>query len=401
MLAAPKSGALAPALGSQANAQTIAALQARIPEVMTAEFGPAAPLLTLLLETLRSPLEVDLVGEGPQPMEAEIVIEGRFAFESVDALNALLSDVTEPGGLLQLLQPASDDQPEQILAGVFPIFYAFDPVTQRVRLVGGMAAQPESFGRSRSWPENPESPMRGFHDRIDAGSHGLFVRADVTRLTPLMQQTLPPDEIEELDGNAFLGGRARNLLFANNNIVTAGNRNSWGFRISGGDNILIVDNGVRVSFHKLVRMNDDPVDYVYIKGGTWMRELTLTSGGLLLNDSFAQLSGSTTDRIYIHDPAVYLIPDAPVTFGASGDAGQSGRSWEACGIAWHSVHPDVISESRLDNLQGFCTSVGGLCNFGLGTHSYHYNPDLEFPADPWRNLPKFRNNDPDALPVLP
>ena len=199
MLAAPKSGSLAPALGSSANAETIAGLQARIPEVMTEEFGPAAPLLTLLLETLRSPLEVALVGEGSQPMEADIVIEGRFAFESVDELNALLTSVTNPGGMLQLLQPASEEQPGQILAGVFPVFYAFDPTSQRVRLVGGMAAQPESFGRSREWPENPESPMRTFHDRIDASGHGLFVWADMARLTPLMRQTLPADELEELE----------------------------------------------------------------------------------------------------------------------------------------------------------------------------------------------------------
>ena len=81
----------------------------------------------------------------------------------------------------------------------FPVFYAFDPTSQRVRLVGGMAAQPESFGQTREWPENPESPMRTFHDRIDASGHGLFVWADMARLTPLMRQTLPADELEELE----------------------------------------------------------------------------------------------------------------------------------------------------------------------------------------------------------
>ena len=55
-------------------------------------------------------------------MEADIVIEGRFAFESVDELNALLTSVTNPGGMLQLLQPASEEQPGQILAGVFSCF---------------------------------------------------------------------------------------------------------------------------------------------------------------------------------------------------------------------------------------------------------------------------------------
>lgn len=205
----------------------------------------------------------------------------------------------------------------------------------------------------------------------------------------------------ELDGTAHLSGRARNLFFANNNIVTAGNRNSWGFRISGGDNVLIVDNSVRVSFHKLVRMNDDPVDYVYIRGGTWMREATLTSGGQLFNDSFAQLSGSTTNRIYIHDPAVYLLADAPVSFGASIEAAQAGRSWHARGIAWHARNSGVISAARMQMLQDLCTGIGGLCDYDAASHSYSFDPALSFPSSPWRNLPAFADNDPDALPVEP
>ena len=205
----------------------------------------------------------------------------------------------------------------------------------------------------------------------------------------------------ELDGSAQLSGRARNLFFANNNIVTAGNRNAWGFRISGGDNVLIVDNSVRVSFHKLVRMNDDPVDYVYIRGGTWMREATLTSGGQLFNDSFAQLSGSTTNRIHIHDPTVYLLADAPVSFGASIEAVQAGRSWHAQGIAWHARNSTVISAARMQMLQNLCTGIGGLCDYDATSHSYSFDPALSFPPNPWRNLPGFPDNNPDALPVEP
>jgi hypothetical protein len=206
---------------------------------------------------------------------------------------------------------------------------------------------------------------------------------------------------DDFDGNAFLGVRARNLLFANNNIVTGGNRNAWGFRLSGGENILLVDNAVRVSFHKLVRMNDHPVDYVYIRGGVWMREDTLTSGGLLFNDAFAQLGGSTTDRIHIHRPVVYLQPDAPAAFGASIDTVQAGRSWSVCGIDWHVFDDSAMSDARLTTLENACSNVGGLCDYGVGTHSYTYDQNLEFPVNPWRDLPGFENNDPDQLPVLP
>ena len=203
------------------------------------------------------------------------------------------------------------------------------------------------------------------------------------------------------DGTAYLAGNARNVFFANNNIVTAGNRNSWGFRLSGGDNTLIVDNTARVSFHKLVRMNDAPVDYVYIKNGVWMREATLTSGGMLINDSFTQLSGSTTDRVYVHDPEVHLLPDSGVTFGASFDPAQAGRIWEARNIAWHALGPQVVEDAGLQSLQDSCTDLGGLCDYGVGTHTYNYNPALQLPTDPWRDLPTFADDDPDNLPVLP
>ena len=55
-------------------------------------FGDFAPLISLLLETLRSPLEIALVGEGEQPLEADLVIEARLAMDSVDELNAFTQD---------------------------------------------------------------------------------------------------------------------------------------------------------------------------------------------------------------------------------------------------------------------------------------------------------------------
>ena len=196
------------------------------------------------------------------------------------------------------------------------------------------------------------------------------------------------------------GGGVQDLMFANNNIVTAGNRNSWGFRLSGGDNVLLVDNAVRVSFHKLVRMNDAPVDYVVIRGGTWMRESTAAAGGAVPNDSFQQLSGSTVDHVYVQDLDVYTLVDSPVGFGMTGDAVQAGRSWEARRIAWHALNSDVVSDAHLTQIEGFCTA-GASCDYGAGTHTYDYDPALAFPANPWRDLPGFDDDDPDARPIEP
>lgn len=196
------------------------------------------------------------------------------------------------------------------------------------------------------------------------------------------------------DGNAFLGAHARNVLFANNNVVTAGNRNAWGFRISGGQNYILIDNNVRVAFHKLVRMNDAPVDYVYIKRGLWTRLATASN-----NDAFAQLEDFGTNRVFIHDPTVYLLGAQQPAFGAGGGPNQVGKSWQVRRIAWRARSANVISDAILGNYQRSC-AAGAVCDYGVGTHSYVYNPNLAAPAV-WRSLPAIAQDNPDLQPIAP
>lgn len=210
-----------------------------------------------------------------------------------------------------------------------------------------------------------------------------------------------PDEQGATDGIGYLGARSQNILFANNNIVTAGNHNSWGFRVGGGCNVLLVDNSVRVSFHKLVRFNDADTDYVYIRGGTWMREFTVDPFGNPNNDAFKELGGDwRTDHVYIHDLSVYLLAPEPVAFGASANTGNADSTWETRGIAWHALDETVVSDAYLTEHEGYCTP-GASCDYGVGTNSYGYDPALSFPADPWRQLPTLPISDPDDLPIQP
>lgn len=209
-----------------------------------------------------------------------------------------------------------------------------------------------------------------------------------------------PDGNGNTDGNAYLGARARNVFFANDNVVTAGNRNAWGFRIGGGDNFLIVDSTVRVSFHKLIRMNDGPVDYVWVKGGTWMRQATPTAMGMVLNDSFAQLGDAGTDHVYIHDPVIHLLPMVPVSFGATAGQGQVGKSWEARNMQWHATSSSVVSDAILGSYASGCVA-GATCDYGIGTHTYQYDPNLVLPTDAWRALPAIAIDDPDDQPTVP
>jgi hypothetical protein len=205
LLAAPKSGALQAALGSPANRDTILALQTRIPEVMDEDFGELAPLISLLLADLRSPIEIALVGEGPQPLEADLVIEARLAMDSIDELNELLGRYTSPQSPFQQLQAASAEQPGQLLVGLFPMFYHFDADTQRVRMVGGMAASIESFERAQAWSAAESTPLSQREQTVDDSGHGLMVWADGTRLMPALEQMASPEDLAGLRELGLLG----------------------------------------------------------------------------------------------------------------------------------------------------------------------------------------------------
>ena len=238
----------------------------------------------------------------------------------------------------------------------------------------------------------------GYHGRcIDFGNLNRVVIVNcVLRTIPF--ENAPGDS----HGRCFVG-EGTNVLFAGNNIVTSGNHDSWGFRISGGGNFLIVDNVCRVPYHKLVRINDNFVDYVYIKGGLWLRGDTDSFSGAPANDLWAQLDtgGAACDHIYIEDTEVYMLSDQQPAFGQLGAAYQSGRIWETTNVHFHALNSTVISDTYLQQLENDTNSFGALSDYGIGTHTYSYDPALEFPADPWLDLPTITTDDPDTLPNWP
>ncbi len=223
---APKSSALGKGLNTQANRDAISALQGRLPEVLAADMGQLAPVLTLLLETLRSPLEIALVGDGPQPLEADLVIEGRFDFETVAELDAAMAEIADKAGLLKLIDTAEGDGPGQLLATMFPIFYDFDPQTRRARFLTGMNTSAEGLAASHDWQPPTQSPMRDYERQIDASGLGFFQWADMTRLGPMMRQGLDAEQLAQFEalgvfatrelamGYGSSGGKARLAVIA-------------------------------------------------------------------------------------------------------------------------------------------------------------------------------------------
>jgi hypothetical protein len=291
---APKGSALAKGLDTQANRDAITTLQTRLPEVLAEDMGQLAPILTLLLETLRSPLEFALVGDGPQPLEADLIIEGRFDFETVAELDAAMAELTGQAGLLQLIEPAEGEGPGQILATMFPIFYDFDPDTRRARFLTGMSASAEGLAASYEWQPASENPARGFEERIDASGHGFFMWADMARLGPIMRQGLDDEQLAQFEAMG---------VFATRQLA-------MGYGSSGGKaHLAVIAEGREGRVWDLSLPASGPVDFrssgepdfvfgAVLPGNDWLRQ-ALSSLGEDADMELAEISGQLEAEIGI------------------------------------------------------------------------------------------------------
>ena len=191
VMTAPKGGALSTALGSEANRRAVAELQRRLPDFLSAELGATAAPVELLLESLRSPLEIALVGEGEMPMEADLHIAGRFDFASLEDLNAAIAATAATTPALQLVAEASDEAPGQLVLGMVPLFFEMDLATGRVHMVTGMNADPADIRAAAEWPRDGTPALARAEGRIDADRRGLFAWVDMQRLAPVIEFNAP------------------------------------------------------------------------------------------------------------------------------------------------------------------------------------------------------------------
>lgn len=283
LTAAPKESAVGRGLDTKANLETVAALQARVPEIIESELGELAPVVTLLLDSLRSPLEIALVGDGPQPLEADVVIEARFDFETATELDAAIAGITSQASMLQLIEPSARGGAGQILATMFPIFYEFDPETRRARFLTGMAASPERLTESRSWAADENAPLLDFEAQIDASRHGLFLWADTQRLAPLMRQGLDEEQLAQFEelgvfatrqlalGYGSSAGTGRLAVLAEGDEGTA-----WRLTLPPAGPIQATSSGT-----------PDAVAGIRLPGTEWLRQALAAFG----EDADAQLAG--------------------------------------------------------------------------------------------------------------
>lgn len=353
---APKSGALGRGLDTPANREAVSALQARLPEILQAELGPLAPVVGLLLGSLRSPLEVALVGDGPQPLEADLIIEGRFDFGSAEELNTVLAELTGQSALLQLLEPAADERPGQILATLLPIFYDFDPETQRARFLSGMNASAESLAESHAWQAAGESSLKEFEQRIDDSRHGFFLWTDMGRLGPMMRQGLDQQQLARLEALGVFATRQLALGYGSSDgkarlaLLAEGREGRlWDLTLPASGPLEIDSNG-----------QPDFVAGLTLPGSDWVRRLA-DSMGEDAGRNLAEIDARLEREIGIGLDAVVdtlsgrmtIVDDANGTYLVhEGSAERWEEFWEALSRRFDIERSSVrIGDSRIHHLR--------------------------------------------------
>lgn len=233
LLMAPKANALAPALASGPNRQAIATLQHATRAQLERDFGAFGASLALLLEGLRSPLEIAVVGDESQPMSAELVVSARLALDSVEPLNDELAQLAQRIAIARLVSRASDEAPGHLLIGPVALHYRFDPESSRLLAVAGMQASAARLAEVQAWPQNEAIGLHRMEQSLDVDRQGLLLWANGPWLQMAIQQGLAGMPVQQRDLAQQWGLTGIDELGLAYGV--AGGRGNMGLMLRGGE----------------------------------------------------------------------------------------------------------------------------------------------------------------------
>ncbi len=194
LLNSPKKNSLHAALSSEANQVGTQKLQKGVASLVASKFGPMAPAINFFTTNLRSPLEMAVVaGKTGDPASIQVVLSGKLAYESLEAFNTALQQVTAMHPLAQWIKPADSQQPGQIMVGPANLQFSFDTTSQRMLFVGALSLTPEQFTVIQDWKGSDQPhPIEKLENRIDSERTGLMVWANVEMAAPIIKPIMPP-----------------------------------------------------------------------------------------------------------------------------------------------------------------------------------------------------------------
>ncbi len=205
LLFSPKNDSLNNVLAGSINQQTIATLQQGVKNQLANLPAKISQALKILIYDLRSPLEIAVIlPAGSAPTSSQMVIEAQFAFENIDAFNAMLKTVIKKIPQLQLNKEATADAAGLLSIGPVKVFYQFDPATQRFTALTGMAVLASDLQRVIDWTPDNQLAIHTLEKRIDDSGQGFFEWLNFARIKPVIANFIPANSRKALKMTGIL-----------------------------------------------------------------------------------------------------------------------------------------------------------------------------------------------------
>jgi Tfp pilus assembly major pilin PilA len=205
LLSMPKNNQLDAALRSEANIENVKSIQEGLAKNVLTLPTFSNPVLKLLADTVRSPIEV----AGLVTPKASALIGATLAARSDADFTRLLTEVGKGGPAVSLAAPLDKQGMGELVGLPLAAFVKFDASNGRLLMLAGQGLDRAAFDAVlKSLPaEVKDHPMYALEQKIDASGQGMFVWADTTRVLS-MAQSISPDLARGLGRSSFGGLRA-------------------------------------------------------------------------------------------------------------------------------------------------------------------------------------------------
>ncbi|HEY7672589.1 MAG TPA: pilin [Gammaproteobacteria bacterium] len=203
LLASPKGSVLDTALRSDANIRNLGSIQQGVAANVLTLPTLADPRIELLVDVVRSPIEVAAYGL-PSP---SVLLGATLSLRSAADFNALFDELARAEPPLGLSAPLDNDGIAELVGLPLGAFVQFDAATGKLLLLAGMGLTRSTFTQVLdSMPDDAtDHPMHALEQKIDASGQGLFAWLDAARIIPMAQVFMPGEAAEALSSMG-LGG---------------------------------------------------------------------------------------------------------------------------------------------------------------------------------------------------
>jgi hypothetical protein len=198
LLGVPKGNMLHEALASEGVRSAISALQgAIVPQLLKPLQSQIGPLPGMLLDQVRSPLELALLrpaGGGAGLPDILLLVQLHSA--SRDDANALLQTLAQVEPELQLETPLDQHGIGRLQVMGFPIFVSFDIASRHLFFLATQNHAPVALTqRLQSLQLRSDASMLPLEAEVDTSGQGFFVWLDAKTIFTLAQNLVPPEQL--------------------------------------------------------------------------------------------------------------------------------------------------------------------------------------------------------------